>query len=246
MEDTITSGTEAPDDDEDQAVHAPYGVNPKTGKPYKRDPAQMAQIRAQRGNSRGGSRGPAPARGAQPSRPATGGRKPPARKRPEYGAQIARAVVTGSNMFLADPVEQAIMRHQGAQLAVVIDRMLDEDPRMLRWVEKLKLRMAGGAKGDALMWLASTGGLIGINRGFKHPLLFALFGATLDQVRADAVRHEQQQAQARAEMADIMAQYAAEEGALLEKFGNVDQDHQDHQAMPYAGPLSGPLAQFGA
>lgn len=237
MDAHLTAGTETDVGDQDVTVdrEAPYGRRPD-GTPYKRDPEQMRRIRESRGSGAGISRkaGPAPAR---PSRPAsTAGKPPPKKARSAYGAGVARAVVNGANLMFADPVERAIMRHQGVKLAVIVDRMLDEDPRLLQWIERLRLRMAGGAKGEALAWMAGTGGLLAVHRGYKHPLLAMAFGAALEQIHVEAVAYERQAAIDRAELEAMLAEIQAEESQIQAQYAA--------QTQVPGPPLASPMAQF--
>lgn len=237
MDALLTSGTESVDEDQDVTTDpaAPYGRRPD-GTPYKRDPAQMARIRAARGAGSAGARkgGPAPARPSRTAGPAVKGS--PKKSRPQYGKSVASAVVTGANAMLTDPVERAIMRHQGARLALIVDRLLDEDPRLLQWVERLRLRMAGGAKGEAVAWVAGTGMLMAVHRGYRHPVLVGMFGGALEQIQAEAVAHEQQQAADRAELAAMMQQLADEEKRIVAEYAA--------NAEAPAAPMAAPFAQF--
>lgn len=210
MDAHLTTGTDTVDVDQADP-EAPYGRRPD-GTAYKRDPEQMRRIREARGSSSGRARktGAAP-RPASP-RGTTAAAKPAAKKtQVRYGAGIARAIVSGSNLLLQDPVERAIMRHQGAQLAVIVDRLLEEDPRLLQWAERIRSKWTGGAKGELAAWTVATGGMVAVQRGYRHPLMVLAFGGVIEQCQAEAILHEQQQAEDRAAMAVLMEQYEREQ-----------------------------------
>jgi hypothetical protein len=210
MDDITTAGADVVD--VDQAAtdpDAPWGINQRTGKPYKRDPDVMRRVREARFG--GGRRGTTP-RAASPARPSQkAGPAAPKKRAPKYGETVARWFVTGSSAILSDPVEQHIMRTQSLQLAVIVNRVLEEDPRLVAWIERLRLRLAGGAKGELLVWGAMTGGLVAVNRGYRHPMLVFALGGALEAIKVGAVQYEQAQAEERAKMAALMAEYAAEE-----------------------------------
>lgn len=235
MDAVLTSGTEDTDVQEDTVdPDAPYGRRPD-GTAYKRDPEQMRRIREARGGAGGRRRpspaGPAPAR---PSRAPTAGKPAAKKQQVRYGAGIAKAIVNGSNLLLSDPVEQAIMRHQGAQLAAILDRVLDEDPRLLQWVERIRTRFAGGAKGELAAWAAGTGGLLAVQRGYRHPLLVLVFGSVLEQCKADALVHQQQQAEARAEYAAMMEQVAEEERRIMAEYAAAAPAPEPARPSPFS------------
>lgn len=226
MTEDLTSGTVV--DDAERAgltpkaeFDAPWGYKPD-GTAYKRDPEQMRNVRAARFSGGRSSN----ARPAQPktAKPAAGGR--PAtksavdtKKTAAYGAAAARWFMRGSDALIKDPIERGIMRRQAVDLALVVDKLLQEDARLLAWIDRLKLRLAGGAKGELLVWTISTGMLFALHRGYKHPMLELAFRSTLDQITVDSVQYERTQEQERQQMLALIAEYEREEKELLAQYG---------------------------
>jgi hypothetical protein len=245
MDDITTSGADVVG--EDQAVTdpaAPWGINPRTGKPYKRDPDVMRRVREARF---AGGRGPKP-RAASPARASQkAGPAAPKKRTPRYGETVARWFVTGSSAILADPIEQHIMRTQSVQLAVIVDRVLEEDPRLVAWIERLRLRLAGGAKGELLAWGAMTGGLVAVNRGYRHPVLVFALGGALEAIKVGAVAYEQAQAEERQKMAALMAEYAAEEERAKAEYEAALSASMDRHPAGSATSVAsgGPTSVFG-
>lgn len=226
MDETLTSGTDVVGDlgawsvpgappGEDQGVTpvtpdpaAPFGRKPD-GTPYKRDPNVMRAVRAARFG--GGRRRAAPPRAASPTRTPDapkGTRKPSA---PKYGVTIARWMVRGTDALLPDPVDRQIFRTQSVQLALILDKMCAEDPRFVQWIERLRLRLAGGAKGELVAWSATTGLLVAMNRGYRHPMLALALGGALEQIKVQAAQYEQAALAERVDMERMFAELAAEE-----------------------------------
>jgi hypothetical protein len=221
VDDDLTSGTEAQDQVSRETPGAPWGLNPKTGEPYKRDPDVMRRVREARFGGRGGRR--TNVRGAAPRGGAPVGKPAPTRKgpSPKYGPTVAKWFVTGTAALMPDPVDQAIMRHQAVDLALIVDKLLAEDPKLLQWVERLRLKFTGGAKGELAGWAMVTGGLVAMNRGYQHPVLALMLGGALEGIKADAIRFEAQRSADRAAMEALFAQAGAEEADLINTYGGT-------------------------
>jgi hypothetical protein len=243
MDDVTTSGADTVDVDQAATPDpdAPWGRK-ADGTPYKRDPDVMRRVREQRFKR---TRPGTPPRAASPARPSQKAGTAGTRKRDDrkYGTTVAKWFVRGSDMLLQDPVEKHIVRTQSVQLAVIVDRVLDEDPRLMVWIERLRLRLAGGAKGELLGWGATTGLLVAMNRGYKHPLLSMALGGVLETIQVDAVRYEQAQAEDRRKMAEMMEEIAREEARARAEYEAALAASMD--AHPAGNARADVLGQFG-
>lgn len=141
MDASLTAGADVVDVGQADAPDAgPWGLNPKTGQPYKRDPKQMANIRLARfgGGKRANTPKPATKAAGRPAVKATVDKA----KTAAYGAACAKWFLRATDAVLKDPVERAIMRRQAVDLALIVDKLLQEDPRIMRWVERLQIGRA--------------------------------------------------------------------------------------------------------
>lgn len=188
--DTDTTETPAPPAEapvDAPTPDAPWGINPRTGKPYRRDPALFAHLKGQpRGSA---SKRPARRRKAPtptgPVSPAPSTRPAPAGKRPAYGKRAVELGKVGL-MLVPDPVDREIVLMQLAALGPIVDSLCAESPTAAAFMDRYIMRMTGGAKVDLAVWVATTGGMLAMNHGVHHPMLAVLLGAGLEQARAQA------------------------------------------------------------
>lgn len=203
MDETERPDAPAQDAPEAPTADAPWGVNPRTGRPYKRDPALFAHLRGQpRGSAskrpRRSRRAPTP---SGPTSPAPSTRPAPAGgKRPAYGKRVAELGKIGM-VLVPDPVDREILAMQLAQLAPIVDQLCAESPALATFLDRYLMKLAGGAKVDLAVWAATTGGLLAMNHGVHHPLLVAFLGAGLQTARERAAATARAAEQFRADLA---------------------------------------------
>lgn len=221
MDETERPDAPAQDAPEAPTADAPWGVNPRTGRPYKRDPALFAHLRGQpRGSAskrpRRSRRAPTP---SGPTSPAPSTRPAPAGKKPAYGKRVAELGKIGM-VLVPDPVDREILAMQLAQLAPIVDQLCAESPALATFLDRYLMKVAGGAKVDLAVWAATTGGLLAMNHGVHHPLLVAFLGAGLQTARERAAATAKAAEQFRADLAaeqqfyrDLQDQVPADNGA---------------------------------
>lgn len=187
---------------------APWGINPRTGTAYKRDPRFFEHLRGSRTATRRGKKTAAPAAAGPAVKPA------PARRtgKPEYAKRIVEVGRLGL-MLVHDPVDRAIVEMQLPVVAVAVEKCAMH----YQWLADIldRVLLAGGGLGPAtdLIFAVGTGaGLIALNHGNTHPVLIAMFGATLQQLQVQAL----QQQQATNDQAEQLR-------AMLAQAGPVDQ-----------------------
>lgn len=209
---------------------APWGINPRTGRPYKRDPALFEHLRkpGSRNERRRAERRrdrPAAAPRQDQKGPGRGApaRSPRAAAVQSYGERAVALVAAGTTL-IPDPVDRAIVRARLPELAVLVDRLCAEYPAIAEAAERFLFRMTGGAWGDVAMWAVGTAGALALNHGYAHPLLLAMFGGVLDQARAEAA---EELAAVEAMRAQFAAGGAAEEyAAMAADFEPVTRDER--------------------
>lgn len=176
---------------------APWGINPRTGQPYKRDPALFAHLRGKpRGTAsrRARRRPPAP---AGPTAPAPS--RPAGAKRPAYGKRVAEIGALGL-VLVPDPVDREIVARQLTDLGPIVDRLAADSPAVAAFLDRYLINVTGGAWLELAMWGAVTGGMLALNHGVHHPLLMVIAGAGVAEARKRAAETARQADQLRAQM----------------------------------------------
>lgn len=168
---------------------APYGRNPRTGEPYKRDPSTWAHLAAAREK-------------AIEARKASGkaaGKKAPSKRTDSkaaaadsYGDKLAGLLKIGSAFIEPrSPLDAAIVRQSADRLAPIIDRLCDEDQRVADLFDRIS-RFLGptGAWAELAAEGALTAGALALAHGVGHPILLAACGGVLlDAAAAAAASH---------------------------------------------------------
>ena len=185
-------------------VEAPYGVNPRTNRPYTTPPEQrlalgekLAKARkdaAARRGVRAGARNMVSGKGSRAAKPP--GARPAAKKtddKPTPAYQIAGWVHTGASLwFTRNPVKGSVLMHQAATLGPVLETLAEEDARVrssLEWL--VGLFGPAGAWSEAGAWVAQTGAAL-VLAGGRTPgglpgmALAMLGGAVVESALAEA------------------------------------------------------------
>lgn len=166
-------------DDQAETVEAPWGINPKTGKPYKADPEKMRGLRGLRtAKSSDGPKAPTP-RGQTPPKP------PTAANLSTYAGKF-RSWFRFLTRFAGarNQVDGLIMTAQAEALAQAWGQVAVDYPKFGRFID----RTGGiGSLGEAVSLTVMTAGMVAANHGLlDNSPVGELFAGMIEETLVNA------------------------------------------------------------
>lgn len=173
--------------DEDQAVTdaAPWGINPKSGKPYKVDPEKMRGLRALRTAKRDRSGGTATSDGPRAPTARQAPPKPPGKPVGTYAGKFSSWLRILTRFFgRRNTVDGLILTAQSKAIADAWGQVCVDYPRFARWIDRAG---AVGSLTDAVTVTLMTAGMVAANHGLLDNTLAAdIFRGMLEETLAEA------------------------------------------------------------